>query len=173
MKVNPPKKFKQTVIVFTGSWLMAFVAFAAAKTAAPAEDGDDQAVRRCLHAWGDKQPFGKDKIPPYKILATSVKIMGIGDAVEDKASTKEPRLVLVKPSVAVMSKNVLRLTNPNGWYCLKANVTVMSKTVLELGCNSKVADTRQGVAVLGSNDDGTGHGVTVLGKTTIKRLGCP
>ncbi len=153
--------------------LILSAAAAAPLAARAAEKGDDAAVRRCLDAWGEKQPFKGKELPKYRVLAANVKVMGIGGNTADTEATKDPALVLVKPSVAVMSKQTLKLTNPNGWYCLKANVTVMAKTVLEVGCATKVADSNAGVAVLGSNDAGTGHGVTVLGKTELKRVGCP
>ncbi len=135
-------------------------------------DGDRLAVGRCLAAWKDKHPFGTQKTPEYKVMGATVQVLGIGDDMTDEESTKEPRLVLVKPTVAVLSKSSIRLMNPNGWYCLKANVTVLAKTVIEVACNASIADSRDGVAVLGSNSQGTGKGVTVLGKTELKRQGC-
>lgn len=142
--------------------------------AKPADDrdGDDRAIARCLRVWGGKHPFQGVKNPKYEEVSTNVKVLGAGGPLEDNSDTKEPKLVLVKPSVAVMSKSVMRLLNPNGWYCLKANVTVMAKTVIELACNAAIADSTDGVAVLGSNEEGTGQGVTVLGKTELKRIGC-
>lgn len=139
------------------------------------KDGDDMAIERCLKAWGDSQPFGWKpgaKTPGFKTMATNVKVLGVGGSDGDVTPTKDPELVLVKPSVAVLTENKLRLLNPNGWYCLKANVTVLSKTVIELACKASIADSHAGVAVLGSNKEGTGSGVTVLGKTVLKRLGC-
>jgi hypothetical protein len=101
-----------------------------------------------------------------------VRLLGVGAQIEDKTTTATPDLVLVKPTVSVMTKSTLRLLNPNGWYCLKSNVTVMAKSVIELGCGSNVADSRAGTAVLGSNAQGTGRGVTVMGKTELRRLDC-
>ena len=150
-------------------------AFSLALLAPPvlARDKDDvAAVRRCLELWGDKHPFKGKEVPKYKVLSATVKVMGFGDGIEDKTKTSEPELVLIKPTVSVMSQSVLRLLNPNGWYCLKTNVTVMAETVLELGCSSSLADSRQGVAVLGENEESTGSSVTVLGKTKVKRVGC-
>ncbi|TWW11507.1 hypothetical protein E3A20_04800 [Planctomyces bekefii] len=135
-------------------------------------DGDDKAIARCLEVWGKAHPFQGVEKPSYKTMAANVKVMGVGDGIEDHEMTKKAQLILVKPSVAVMTKNRIRMLNPMGWYCLKANVTVMSKTTLELACTASVADSIQGVSVLGSNKSGTGSGVTVMGKTEIKRVGC-
>lgn len=143
-----------------------------AKADAKDADGDRLAIARCLEAWSGKHPFKGDATPAFKTLSTSVQVLGVGEDMVDADQTKEPSLVLVKPTVAVLTKSHLRLLNPNGWYCLKANVTVLAKTVLEIACNASIADSREGVAVLASNSQGTGKGVTVLGKTELKRVGC-
>lgn len=149
-----------------------FVAFSSSPALARDKE-DNQAVRRCLELWGDKNPWkGKDGTPKYKTISATTKVMGFGDGIEDKQKTDDPELVLVKPTVAVMSKNTVRLLNPNGWYCLKSNVTVMAETVLEIGCSSNLADAQSGVAVLGDNEESKGSGVTVMGKTKLKRVGC-
>lgn len=162
-------------VITLAAVVMASVAWLPTASAEPAKDGDVAAIERCLNAWGEAQPFGwktGGKIPAFTTMATNVKVLGIGGSNDDVGTTKNPQLVLVKPSVAVLTKNELRLLNPKGWYCLKANVTVLSKTVIELACGASVADSTQGVAVLGSNSEGTGSGVTVLGKTQLKRVGC-
>jgi len=74
------------------------------KEAAPEKDdpnGDDRAVRRCLNVWGDKHPFKGQRTPPYTEISTNVKVLGAGGPLEDKSDTKEPKLVLVKPSATV------------------------------------------------------------------------
>ena len=43
------------------------------------------------------------------------------DVVDDEA-TAAPQLVLVKPSVNVLTKGRFRLMNPNGWYCFESAV---------------------------------------------------
>ncbi len=140
------------------------------------KNGDQVAIERCLTAWGDSNPFGWKagaKLPSFKTMATSVNVLGIGGTSSDSVASKDPQLVLVKPSVAVLTKNSLQLLNPKGWYCLKVNVTVLSKSVIELACDASIADSHESVAVLGSNNVGTGTGVTVLGNTQLKRVGCP
>jgi hypothetical protein len=133
---------------------------------------NDVEVAECLKGW-KTHPFKADK-PEYKTLAGAVKVMGIGKDIVDSEKTDKPALVYVKPSVNVMAKTVIKLLNPNGWYCIKSKVDVLAKTEFELDCKSKMAiSSGDGVTVLGSeggSDKGTG--VTVLGKTTIKRLNC-
>ncbi len=162
------RRIARTLLLVT----MAQVAAAAGAAAADEPDSDEYAIARCLEAWGTKHPFHGKRNPPFKTLSANVKVFGIGAAIVDDEPTREPRLVLVNPAVAVMSKSTMRLLNPNGWYCLKSNVTVMSKTVIELACDANIADSRDGVAVLGSNVEGTGKGVTVMGKTELRRVGC-
>ena len=133
---------------------------------AAAEQDDPQAIRECLKKWGN-HPFKKEN-PPYKELAGGVKVLGVGKRVEDTEVTSAPRLVLVNPAVSVLTKNTYRLLNPNGWYCLKDNVTVLGKSVIEALCTSRLTASSKSVTVLGSGGEGT----TVLGKAIIKRVNC-
>jgi hypothetical protein len=131
--------------------------------------GDDQAINRCLTHWNN-HPFKTEAQKRYRIMNTSVKVMGIGGDTVDQTTTSYPQLVLVEPSVNVMSKAVFELMNPNGWYCFKSNVNVMSKTIINTHCHAQLADSRSGATVLGSGDDSGKGGVTVLGKTKINRI---
>lgn len=145
--------------------LLLFSPFAFAES-----EGDQRSVAKCLKNWG-KHPFGK---PPYKfkIIRPGVKVLGIGSAQVDNEKTKKPRLILVKPGVSVLTGNKYQFLNPNGWYCLKANVTVLAKSQIEAHCKAKIVGTKDDeVTVAGSNQ--TGQGVTVLGKTQITRVNCP
>jgi hypothetical protein len=164
----PTRRIARMLLLVT----IAQMAVGAGAVVGDENDSDEYAIARCLAAWGTTHPFQGKKSPPFKTLSAGVKVFGIGAAIIDDERTREPRLVLVSPSVGVMSKSTMRLLNPNGWYCLKSNVTVMSKTVIELACAASIADAREGVAVLGSNVEGTGKGVTVMGKTELRRVGC-
>jgi len=71
----------------------------------------------------------------------------------------------------VLGAQTLSLLNPNGWYCLESSVAVLSKSTIRLGCQARLAAVGgSGVTVLGSSDEN--QGVTVLGKTTVERVGC-
>lgn len=134
------------------------------------DEGDDKAIERCLANWNN-HPFQNKADKRYRVIQTSVKVLGIGGDITDNDSTSYPQLVLIKPSVKVMSKQTYTFTNPNGWYCFKSNVTVMGKSVIKAHCNARIADSTNSVEVLGKNDQDKG-GVTVLGKTEIQRFGC-
>ena len=62
------------------------------------------------------------------MLGSSVNVLGIGGDVVDDVATPDPQLMLVKPSVNVLTKGRLRLMNPNGWYCFESAVTVLAKS---------------------------------------------
>jgi hypothetical protein len=128
-----------------------------------------EVIRSCLGAWPDN-PFRNDDPPRYKVLGSSVNVVGIGGDVVDDEATPNPQLVLVKPAVNVLTKGRFRLMNPNGWYCFESAVTVLAKSEVIAHCTAHLTSSVQGVAVAGGNT-GT-DAVTVLGKAVVKRVGC-
>lgn len=130
-------------------------------------DEDDEAMQRCLKAWG-KHPFGGK--PSYKTLAASVKVFGIGQDSNDKEVTTVPQLVMIHAGVNVMGGSEIELLNPNGWYCLKSNVNVMGGMTIKAHCKAHLASAVEGVTVLGSNSNN--KAVTVMGKTAVELVGC-
>ncbi len=132
-------------------------------------EGEVEAISSCLAAWGD-HPFRSADEQPFKVLSPSVKVLGVGQDVVDDTETDRPELVLVKPSVNVLTKSSFHLMNPNGWYCFASNVTVLAKSEITAHCRANLASSRDGVTVAGGNK-GT-EGVTVFGKTAVKRVGC-
>lgn len=127
------------------------------------------AIAACLATWRDHPFQGVDR-PRFKVLSSSVKVMGIGSDVVDDHRTADPELVLIKPAVNVMSKERFRLMNPNGWYCFQSTVTVLAKSEITAECGAHLASSVDSVAVAGGNE-GT-DGVTVLGKAVVHRVGC-
>jgi hypothetical protein len=128
------------------------------------EDGDDIAVQNCIKHWRDN-PF-KEAHPHFRVIASSVRVLGIGDEIKDDVKSPNPELILIKPNVTVLAKTTLELMNPNGWYCLKTNVAVLGKTVINLNCKANLASSKDGATVLGGSDTG---GVTVLGAARVNR----
>lgn len=129
---------------------------------------DMQVVQSCLNHFGT-HPFDA-KNPSFFTISTKVKVLGIGDETVDYNKTDKPQLILVKSNVTVLSKNLLRLMNPNGWYCLKGQVAVLGKAEIHLSCKAKIASSKDGTTVLGGND--ANNGVIVLGSSRIIREGC-
>jgi hypothetical protein len=144
------------------------ILFVSLNKAQAAEPTDRDDIKTCLSKW-PQNPFKGEELH-FRTLSTSVKVLGVGGAVKDSGRSEKPELVLIKPSVAVLSKAEMYLENPNGWYCLSSNVTVLSKSVIHLACKANLASARDGVAVLGKDEDQSG--VTVLGKTQVIRDSC-
>jgi hypothetical protein len=130
---------------------------------------DKEEVQNCLKTW-KQHPFNTGN-PDFRVIGSKVKVMGMGDEMIDGQKTEKPELIFVKPTVNVMSKSVIRLLNPNGWYCLKSNVAVMGKTEIEVDCKAKLASASTGATVLGKDDSDNGS-VTVLGKNTVTKVNC-
>lgn len=147
--------------------LALLVTFVGVASVAVADDLEE--IRGCFATW-KTHPFSKDH-PKFKTLSAKVKVMGIGGNVEDKEVTAEPALVLVRPAVAVMSKQKLELLNPNGWYCLKNMTTVMGKGEIRLHCKARLASSEDGASVAAVGQEDTG-GTAVLGKVKVVRVGC-
>jgi hypothetical protein len=149
---------------------MALVSISFCAVSARAEDGDLASLQACLAHWG-KTPFSK-KDPTFRTLSAKVKVLGIGGETVDDQVTAAPDLVLIKPNVAVLSKATLSLLNPEGWYCLKGQVSVLGKSEIHLNCSAHLASSKDGATVLGGSD--TDQGITVLGTTRIITSGtCP
>ena len=153
------------LILFT---LMLGATSAARTVNAQTQDEGSVAIDNCLKAWG-KHPFGAN--PKFRSLPVTVKVFGIGTPNIDSVKTSEPDLVLVKAGVNVMGGTTIDLQNPNGWYCFVTNVNVMGKMKIKAACTAHLAQSHDGVTVMGG--DSTNKSVTVMGKTEIELQGCP
>ncbi len=147
--------------------LILFV-FSLSLSAQTTRDNDIEHVKSCLQKFS-KHPFNETK-PVFDTFLPKVKVLGIGGTTSDSLATAQPNLVLIKPTVTVLSKTELNLLNPNGWYCLKGLVSVLGKSIINLHCNAKLATSEDGVTILGGNE--SEKGVTVLGSTIINKVGC-
>ncbi|MEO7363865.1 MAG: hypothetical protein ABI120_26280 [Gemmatimonadaceae bacterium] len=148
--------------------LMVCAAASARTVTAQTQDESSVAIDNCLKAWG-KHPFGEN--PKFRSLPVTVKVFGIGTPNVDTIKTSGPDLVLVKAGVNVMGGTTVDLQNPNGWYCFVTNVNVMGKMKIKAACTAHLAQSHDGVTVLGG--DSTNKSVTVMGKTEIELQGCP
>ena len=147
--------------------LMLGATSAARTVTAQTQDEGSIAIDNCLKAWG-KHPFGAN--PKFRSLPVTVKVFGIGTPNIDSVKTSEPDLVLVKAGVNVMGGTTIDLRNPNGWYCFVTNVNVMGKMKIKAACSAHLAQSHDGVTVMGA--DSTNKSVTVMGKTEIELQGC-
>ena len=148
--------------------LMVCATFAARAVAAQTDEEGSVAMDNCLKAWG-KHPFGEH--PKFRSLPVTVKVFGIGNPNIDSEQTSGPDLVLVKAGVNVMGGTTIDLRNTNGWYCFVTNVNVMGKMKIKAPCTAHLAQSHDGVTVMGADADN--KSVTVMGKTEIELQGCP
>jgi hypothetical protein len=129
----------------------------------------EKATDACLDGWKNA-PF-KHGAQPHEVIKPSVKVFGIGKKDYEDGPTQKPRLILIKPNVNVLGTTTFRLMNPNGWYCFKANVSVLGKISIIASCKAHIATSSDnGVNVLGADE--SDQGVTVHGTLRISRVGC-
>jgi hypothetical protein len=133
---------------------------------------DDQAaLDACIASWGKKSPFKKGKAADG-VIATGVKVFGIGAGQSGKDEpTSRPQLYLVRPAVNVAGKTTIKLSNPNGWYCFRSNVTVAGALHIDAHCKAQIASAREDGTTVGAVDQ-SGSGVAVFGALRVNRFGC-
>ncbi len=132
-------------------------------------NGDDETIAKCLESWGSANPFGAK--PAFRTIHASVQVLGAGKGIVDDIHSDKPELVLVSAAVSVLGKTSYELLNPNGWYCIKADVNVLTGLTVNLACSAHMADSKVDVGVL-SNSQPVGEvGVHVLSNVAVKRVG--
>ena len=89
----------------------------------------------------------------------------------DETVTDKSSLILVRPAVNVLGKSTIRLANPKGWYCFKANVTVAGKLAIDAHCNAHIATAGDDGTSVMAKDESKG-GVAVMGALRTTRFGC-
>lgn len=135
------------------------------------KDQDDlDALGQCLEKFGD-HPFGSNWQGSYRKIAASVQVFGQGNAIVDKEATDQPKLILVSAAVNVLGTPKFELLNPNGWYCIKVGVNVLTKPEIKLHCDAHLADNKLNVGVLSSGSPSAQVGVDVMSDVTLSRVG--
>ena len=84
---------------------------------------------------------------------------------------EEPALYLVRPAVNVAGKSTIKLSNPNGWYCFRSNVTVAGAMHIDAHCKAHIASAREDGTSVGAVDQ-SGSGVAVFGAVRVNRFDC-
>lgn len=133
----------------------------------PYASESEDSLSSCLRAWG-QHPFGTD--PAYRTLGTTFNIFGVGTDLKDPYPSDTADLVLVRPSLNIMGGTTVELLNPNGWYCLQGDVTVMGRLTIQADCQARLAFAGEGLSVLAGGSPK--QAITVLGATRIERVGC-
>ena len=138
----------------------------------PAFADDQAALDACIGSWGKKSPFKKGKAADG-VIATGVKVFGIGAGQSGKDEpTSSPQLYLVRPAVNVAGKTTIKLSNPNGWYCFRSNVTVAGALHIDAHCKAQIASAKEDGTSVGAVDQ-SGSGVAVFGALRVNRFDCP
>ena len=144
--------------------------FLAAPVAALA--ADQPALDACIKSWGKASPFKPGKVAD-KTIGTGVKVFGIGSGqTGGDAPSEKPELVLVRPAVNVAGTSTIKLSNPNGWYCFRSNVTVAGALRIEAHCKAHIASAKEDGTSVGAVDE-SNQGVAVFGALRVSRFGCP
>ena len=133
----------------------------------PEDDPDNlDALHKCLAKW-QNLPFDPENVA-YRKIAASVTVGGYGNAINDTERTDYPELVLITAGVNVGGAPVYNLMNPNGYYCIKVNVNVLTQLDVNLHCNARLADSKVNVNVGSTQNDTTsGVGVHVLSEVDV------
>ena len=150
--------------------LAVLLASFATAAAAASSAADQPALDACIDSWG-KSPFKKGT-RAESVIGTGVKVFGVGSGQSgNDPPTDKPVLILVRPAVNVMGKSTIRLSNPNGWYCFRSNVTVAGKMEIEAACKAHIASAKEDGTSVGAADE-SGKGVAVFGALRVTRVGC-
>lgn len=129
----------------------------------PTED-EGKALAACSKAWGQEIP---GDISSVRKISASVSVLG-ASSMTDNRRTDGPEVTLILASVNVLSKIDWQLLNPNGWYCIVANVNVLSKLTVTIDKEAHLADSKVAVGVLSSSNGEVGAAnVNVLSNVTV------
>jgi len=129
-------------------------------------------INRCLGAWTD-HPFTDPANEEVRVIQTSVRVMGFGGGEpQDTLATDQPQLVLIQPAISAVSRTTYRLENPNGWYCFNTTTTVLGQNRMHLACGAQLANSRDGIAILGDDETSSEGGVVVLSEIEVYRGAC-
>jgi len=136
----------------------------------PAADKDDlDALHKCMTKW-QQHPF-KGSVQNYTKISAAVTVGGIGNAVNDSERTDEPHLILIDAGVNVLGSPVYNLLNPNGYYCIKVNVNVLTNLTVNLHCRARLADQKVNINVGSQQNDTTSSvGVHVLSSVKVQTV---
>ena len=111
--------------------------------------------------------------PTWTELKGGVTVLGWGGSanLNDRVNTTPNRsIVLIKPSVSVLSSQTWNLLNPMGLYCIKSGTKVLSKVTVNLAAGASLVESRANVSVLSQNPSGLA-GVNVLSDIKVNTVG--
>ena len=98
------------------------------------------AIAHCLASWGANNPFGPNKTTADATLDVSVKVGNISAPINDITVTAQPRLVLIPAVGSIAGIMTYNLLNPNGWYCLMADVHIGSSAWINIKSGAHLSE---------------------------------
>ena len=129
------------------------------------DDGDAAALHECLMKLNGQLP---QKFKYYHKIVAQVSVFGVGTAINDQLRTDGPALTLVVAGVNVGGTPIYNFLNPNGYYCIKVGVNVMTNLTVNVHCNARLADSKINVNVGSTvNDSTAGIGVAVMSTINV------
>ena len=132
------------------------------------KDSDKEDLKKCLAAWGSTPFAGPTSV--RKIFA-SVTVGGFGVGIDDRVQTANPELVIVYAGVNVGGSVNYNMLNRNAYYCMVANVNVVTRLNVNLHCNARLADAKVAVNIGGQQNGSTAAvGVNVGSEVTIQNV---
>lgn len=132
-------------------------------------DDDRRAYDSCSAAFGRSLPLGRDG--SVRTIAANVSVLSSGVTLRDNRASSREELTIIYASVGVLSDTRWELLNPNGLYCVVANVNVLSKLTIFLEESAQLSDGIVSVNVLSSSNEATASiGVNVLSNVKVFRI---
>lgn len=129
------------------------------------DEGDAAALHQCLVKLNGQLP---QKFKYYHKIVAQVSVFGQGTAINDQLRTDGPALTLVVAGVNVGGTPVYNFLNPNGYYCIKVGVNVMTNLTVNMHCNARLADSKVNVNVGSTVSDSTAAvGVAVMSTINV------
>jgi len=126
-------------------------------------------LRKCLNGWGPKSPFNGSS--SYRKISASISILSLGNSVNDTDVTDAPELVVLVAGVNLASLTRYRFLNPNGWYCIIADVNLATRLNVDLHTKAHLADSRVAVNILSATNNQTANlNVNVLSSVNVNRV---
>lgn len=130
------------------------------------DDGPD--IAKCLAQWPN-HPF-QGSVVHYNKIYAAVAVGGYGNIIDDQKATSAPSLTVIDAGVNVFGHPVYNLQNPNGYYCIIANVNVLADLTVNIACNAHLAGAHVTVDVDShQNQNPAIVGVSVLSSVDVNR----
>lgn len=134
----------------------------------PPNDDDDRAISSCSAAFGRSLPLGGNG--EVRTITANISILGGGN-LRDNRSTARPELTIIYANIGILSNLKWELLNPNGIYCIIANINILSKLSIYLEERAQLSDGRVAINILSSSNASTATvGVNILSNVKVYRI---